>query len=252
MLSINSGNLPSTSQFAGELAHHVADLVTDQRGELAGAVATGKSADIIVGKVAPAGAGQLSNVAVARSGAASANVGRRVRPSLLWARRAARLCLACVRFLAAHAHLREFDAPASRNSETRMWRSYYDKRYIALLCGSVRSGAAINMASLLRTVLPLRGTRRARREGVPTTRNRAEQSGRCRCSNALRVPREHGSETFDVDESARVELDWWQMRRENATAAEVGSVIIGGRTSVVFHQDNAEIRRAGLLRAEMI
>ena len=47
------------------------------------------------------------------------------------------------------------------------------------------------------------------------------------------VLRERGGEAFDAREAARLELDWWQLRRENAQASEYGAVI-ARTTSAIF------------------
>src|SRR5262249_21306582 len=65
------------------------------------------------------------------------------------------------------------------------------------------------------------------------------------------VLRERGGESFDVREAARIELDWWQLRREQSTPAQYGAVIARA-SQVVFNTDNAELRQAGLMRAEMM
>src|SRR5882672_9606700 len=65
------------------------------------------------------------------------------------------------------------------------------------------------------------------------------------------VIRAHGGETFDASEAARIELDWWQLRRENSVPVDYGRVI-ARVTTVVFHADNADVALAGRVRAEMM
>jgi hypothetical protein len=149
------------------------------------------------------------------------------------------------------AHLRTFNPIRVGQLETRMWRSYYDQRYADLL-GDLyalnRDEYGFSPADSL--AIAWYAARAA--QIFQPTRSRAEaQKALPMLERYYAVLRERGGETFDEREAARLELDWWQLRRENAQPAEYGSVIVR-TTFVVFHADNAEVRRAALLRAEMM
>jgi hypothetical protein len=149
------------------------------------------------------------------------------------------------------ANLREFDAERVAQLETRMWRSYYEQRYVLLLLDlyalsrdeygfSPRDSLAIAWYAA-----------RAARTFQPT-RSRAEaQQALPLLERYFAVIRAHGGETFDVREAARLELDWWQLRRENSMPAEYGQVI-ARVTAVLFGANNPDVERAGRLRAEMM
>jgi hypothetical protein len=65
------------------------------------------------------------------------------------------------------------------------------------------------------------------------------------------VLRRRVEETFDAREAPRLEFNWWQPRRENAPPPAYGAVI-AQTMSTIFDADNADVRRAGLLRAQMM
>jgi hypothetical protein len=186
-----------------------------------------------------------------RSAASTTRPRRRFRASLLWLVVPLVLVFAAYDFWPRAAHLREFDAARVAHLETRMWRSYYEQRYVALLSDLYalsRDQYGFSPADSL--AIAWYAARAA--QTFQPTRSRAEaQQALPLLECYYAVIEERGGETFDVREAARIELDWWQMRRENSVPAEVGSVIARA-TAVVFHQDNAEIQRAGLLRAEMM
>ncbi len=115
-----------------------------------------------------------------------------------------------------HGHLRQFDAHAVARLETDMWRSYYDHRALRLFSG---------LATLLRTQyhLPLwrsyLGAWHAARAAVVFQRG----LGRGDYFRALpdirafyRLIRRGSDVPFDVDQVARLELEWWIVHRESA------------------------------------
>lgn len=129
-----------------------------------------------------------------------------------------------------------------------MWRSYYEERYAALLVDLYalnRDEYGFSPADSL--AIAWYAARAA--QAFQPTRSRAEaQKALPVLERYYAVLRERGGETFDAREAARLELHWWQLRRENAQPPDYGSVI-ALTTLVVFHADNAQVRRAGLLRS---
>lgn len=149
------------------------------------------------------------------------------------------------------AHLRSFDPVEVARLETRMWRSYYEQRYVALVADLYELSREQYGFSPTDSIAIAWYAARAAQTFQPT-RGRAEaQKALPLLERYFAVLRRHGGENFDVVEAARIELDWWQLRRENSLPAQYGSVI-ARTTAVVFRADNADIRRAGLLRAEMM
>jgi hypothetical protein len=54
---------------------------------------------------------------------------------------------------------------------------------------------------------------------------------------------------FDIGEVARTELDWWQARREDSPPERYG-LTIAQVSSLLYGVDNADLRQAGVLRAQ--
>lgn len=185
------------------------------------------------------------------AGEPSKRAGAVLRPGVIWLAALIVLGLAAYIFWPRSAHLREFDADGVARLETRMWRSYYDHRYLALLLDLYalsRDHFGFSPADSLAIAWY---AARAARTFQPT-RSRAEaQKALPLLERYYTVIRAHAGETFDVHEAARTELDWWQLRRERSGPAEYGRVI-AQVTTLVFHTDNADVGRAGRLRAEMM
>ena len=58
-------------------------------------------------------------------------------------------------------------------------------------------------------------------------------------------------ETFDSENAARFELDWWQLRRENSTPPEYGKVV-AQVSEEIFQTKNERITKAAIQRAVMM
>ena len=63
--------------------------------------------------------------------------------------------------------------------------------------------------------------------------------------------RDRGGESFDPGEAARLELDWWQLRRENAAPEQYGNVVAQVAVEL-FKTDNEHIQKSAQLRAAMM
>jgi len=64
---------------------------------------------------------------------------------------------------------------------------------------------------------------------------------RCHCFvRYFSLLRDRAGEDFDPDKAARLELDWWQLRRESATPAQYGAVV-AQVTQELFHAHNPSI-----------
>ena len=149
------------------------------------------------------------------------------------------------------AHLRDFDAGRVAQLETQMWRSYYETRYVALLADLYRLSRDQYGFSPADSLAIGWYAARAAQTFQPTASRAEAQKALPLLERYFAVIREHGGETFDTQEAARVELDWWQLRRENSVPADYGRVI-AQVTTLLFRADNADVTRAGLLRAEMM
>jgi len=149
------------------------------------------------------------------------------------------------------AHLRDFDSDRVAQLETRMWRSYYEQRYAALLVDLYTLSREQYGFSPADSLAIGWYAARAARTFQPSRSREQAQAALPLLERYFAVIRAHGGETFDASEAARIELDWWQLRRENSVPADYGRVI-ARVTTVVFRADNADVVLAGRVRAEMM
>ena len=142
-----------------------------------------------------------------------------------------------------------FDATAMARAETAMWRDYYEKRYPALfaeLYGVARNEQGFSPFDSVR--IGFLAARAAYR--FQPTRSRTQANVALPdlaayfglLAAAAPVP-------VDTGEAARQELDWWQARREDVPPEAYG-LTIARISSLLYGVDNAEIRQAGVLRAQ--
>jgi hypothetical protein len=149
------------------------------------------------------------------------------------------------------ADLRAFDPAGMAQLETAMWRDYYEKHYPRLF---------YHLYELSRTQFgfsPLHSFRIAlsAAEAAKTfqpTRSRAEADAALPpLVTYYRLLQPAAPVAFDVNEAARLELDWWQARREKAgprdygkTVAEVAALTYGKS------RDDPAMLESGVVRAE--
>jgi hypothetical protein len=149
------------------------------------------------------------------------------------------------------ADLRAFDPTEMAQLETAMWRDYYEKHYPRLF---------YHLYELSRTQFgfsPLDSFRIAlsAAEAAKTfqpTRSRAEADAALpQLVTYYRLLQPAAPVAFDVSEAARLELDWWQARREKVgpkdygrTVAEVAALTYGKS------KDDPAILESGIIRAE--
>lgn len=154
-------------------------------------------------------------------------------------------------FVPRKADLRGFDPAALGRLESTSWRDYYDHRY-ADLCRCLYeinrrqygfspwdSGRLAFYAAL------------AARRFQPTRSRMEAQRALPALERFYSLVRRRGGETFDPVHAARLELEWWQMRRENSTPAQYGEVVAQVSEEVYGVHDDS-IREFGRLRAEMM
>jgi len=165
--------------------------------------------------------------------------------------------LAAVLLLAAFAcwprkaDLRVFDPAGMARLETAMWRDYYEKRYGALFYHLYElswTQFGFSPADSLRIAL---SAARAAKAFQPT-RSRAEAAAALpELVVYYGLLKPAAPAAFDVEAVARLELDWWQARREavgprdyGRTIAEVAALTYGKSP------DDPAIVASGVARAE--
>jgi hypothetical protein len=121
--------------------------------------------------------------------------------------------------------MRQFNPVEMGDRETRMWMHYYDKRYTALLIELyllARRQFGFSPADCLR--LGYRAARAAQRFQISDNRDEARTAiPDLRRYYTLIAKRTQSA--IDVCEAARLELEWWQQRRENATTEQVAQTM---------------------------
>jgi hypothetical protein len=149
------------------------------------------------------------------------------------------------------ADLRAFDPAEMARLETAMWRDYYERRYPALfyhLYDVSRSQFGFSPFDSVRIAL---SAARAARTFQPTRSRQQADAALPDLVTYYGLLQRAAPAAFDVREAARLELDWWQARREafsprsyGLTVAEVAAITYGKRP------DNPALRQSGIERAE--
>jgi hypothetical protein len=150
-----------------------------------------------------------------------------------------------------HADLRAFDPADMARLETAMWRDYYERRYPALfhhLCDVSRSQFGFSPFDSVRIAL---AAARAAKTFQPTRSRQEADAALPDLVTYYGLLQRAAPAAFDVREAARLELDWWQARREafsprsyGLTVAEVAAITYGKRP------DNPALWQSGIERAE--
>ena len=149
------------------------------------------------------------------------------------------------------ANLRGFDPAAVARAETGMWRDYYDHHYASLfrrLYGLSRDEYHFSPWDSARLSWYAATSARAFQ---PTTSRAEAQRARPILERYYGIIRRHGGEVFDVAQAARLELEWWQMRRDGADSERYGEVV-AQVSAEVYGVNGAEMKQAAVLRAEMM
>ncbi|MBN2448785.1 MAG: hypothetical protein JXR77_00265 [Lentisphaeria bacterium] len=114
-----------------------------------------------------------------------------------------------------------FDPEAMAAHETRMWRHYYEGRYLCLLgdlYSLTRKQFGFSPADCLR--LSFHAARAAQRFRVSRSRAEAEAVVPGLRSYYALIAARSGC-GLDPRSAARLELEWWQQRREGASAEDI-------------------------------
>ena len=149
------------------------------------------------------------------------------------------------------ADLRAFDSAGMARLETAMWRDYYEKRYGALfyhLYELSRTQFGFSPSDSLRIAL---AAARAAKAFQPT-RSRAEvEAALPELVVYYALLRPAAPSTFDIGTVARLELDWWQARREAAAPRDYGRTIAGvAALTYGKSPDEPAMAASGVARAE--
>lgn len=147
--------------------------------------------------------------------------------------------------------LRAFDPAEMAQLETAMWRDYYEKHYPRLfyhLYELSRTQFAFSPLDSFRIAL---SAAQAAKTFQPTRSRKEADAALPSLVTYYRLLQPAAPATFDVNEAARLELDWWQARREKVgpkdygrTVAEVAALTYGKS------RDDPTMLESGIVRAE--
>ena len=150
-----------------------------------------------------------------------------------------------------HADLRGFEPAEIAELETAMWRDYYERRYPALfyhLYALSRTQFGFSPLDSVRIAL---SAARAAKAFQPTRSRAAATAAMPQLVVYYELLRPAAPNAFDVDVAARLELDWWQARREAVAPADYG-VTIAKVAAMTYGRpaDDPAILGSGIARAE--
>jgi len=130
-----------------------------------------------------------------------------------------------------------------------MWRHYYEKRYLPLFYQLYETARRQQGFSPLDSVRIAIAAARAARAFQPTTSRSQAEAAIPDLIDYFRILARAAPVSVDVEDAARTELAWWQARREAVPAVQYGAIIARVST-LLYGIDNADIRRAALVRAQ--
>lgn len=150
-----------------------------------------------------------------------------------------------------HADLRGFDPEAMGRIEAASWRHYYEKQWPALFRDIYRGAREqYGFSPCEACQIALHAARAARRFQPSRNRSAAEQAIPP-LVDYFRVIRRDAKVEFDPAVAARLELEWWQLRRENKSWTDYGRAIAAA-SAMVYGRTPAELEPGSLKRAAMM
>ena len=126
-----------------------------------------------------------------------------------------------------------------------MWRDYYEKRYVALF------GHLYELSRTQFGFSPLDSFRIALSAAQPTRSREAANAALPPLVTYFRLLASATPGGFDVEEAARLVLDWWQARREAVGPAQYG-VTVARVAAITYGKpaDDPSLLISGIGRAE--
>lgn len=149
------------------------------------------------------------------------------------------------------ADLRGFDPAGMARLETAMWRDYYDEHYPALfyhLYEVSRTEFGFAPLDSLRIAL---AAAQAAKTFQPTRSREAANAALPSLVAYYRLLATAAPAALDVESAARLELDWWQARREKVGPRDYG-VTVARVAAITYGKpaDDPALLRSGIGRAE--
>lgn len=149
------------------------------------------------------------------------------------------------------ADLRGFEPAEMARLETAMWRDYYDKRYPALFYHLYALSRMQFGFSPLDSVRIALAAAQAAKAFQPTRSREAANVALPPLVTYYRLLASAVPGGFDAEEAARLELDWWQARRESIGPQQYG-VTVARVAAITYGKpaDEPSLLVSGIGRAE--
>jgi hypothetical protein len=172
----------------------------------------------------------------------------------IWRRNAAIVCLAVLAIalywsIPRKADLRTFDPARMAVLETAMWRDYYDKRYANLFFNLYLSSRDEFGFSPLDSLKIALAAANAARTFQPTRSRDEANAALPALVTYYGLLARAAPARFDVDQAARLELDWWQARREDVPP-EVYGKTIAATSAMLYGKSDELMLQSGVERAQ--
>jgi hypothetical protein len=119
--------------------------------------------------------------------------------------------------------MRDFDPRLVGRLETAAWMTYYRREWLAFLRAAVRLTRHTFGLNWPATLYGAWLVLRANQLWAPYPDNDPDGAGRCMRRFYALVRRRH-HEVFDVDEAARLEVEWWRVHRVHQREEREGDV----------------------------
>jgi hypothetical protein len=144
---------------------------------------------------------------------------------------------------------RSFDPVAVGKAEAELWRAYYERRKfdlaIELALGNHRAFGLSPYASVRSSASATRAARQFQR-----SRSRAEaQAALAPLTEHFRILAAATNASIDPARAARLELEWWQLRRENV-GPEGYAPAVAAATAYLYGLPPERLARYAALRVE--
>ena len=149
------------------------------------------------------------------------------------------------------ADLRAFDPAGMARLETEMWRDYYEEHYPTLFYHLYEVSRTQFGFAPLDSVRIALSAARAAKAFQPTRSRREADAALPDLVTYYRLLSAAAPGAFDVEAAARLELDWWQARRE-AVGAQAYGVTVAAVAALTYgkSRDDPALLQSGIVRAE--
>jgi hypothetical protein len=149
------------------------------------------------------------------------------------------------------ADLRAFEPAEIARLETAMWRDYYEKRYPALFFHLYELSRTQFGFSPLDSLRIAWAAAQAAKAFQPTRSREAANAALPPLVSYYRLLASATPDGFDAEEAARLELDWWQARREAVGPGQYG-VTVARVAAITYDRqaDDPSLLISGIGRAE--